>query len=317
MTGFKNLLAVAPVFFCALIAGCGKDVFVMVHPPTPATTGTGNWIFNPVLFQNGQPSYFYFFGGSLVNNGGQLKGVLHIDESCFGSYVTDLPYTGTLDTNNRLSIISSPVDGQMLTLQGTLSADASTLNDLTFSIKGGCSGNLTGGTYVDPSGRIFGAGVFVPNFTGTWTTEPLQSAQTKLSFTEQLVQSTTADVNGHYALTGTIAAQGSPCFTKGTLQPESFISGYLGHEFYKMDDGSTLDIPIEDNYALEGVGVNQLGVSSAVISGGGCDGRIPVSFNFMQVNNTNCILYKRYIVSNFQNTSSPAQRSLRENPGSL
>lgn len=114
---------------------------VTLQPPTPASTGTGNWIFNPVLFQNGQASYYYYFGGSLINTGGQVKGVLPINENCFGSYATDIPYTGTLDTNNRLSIISSKVDGQVLTLQGTLSSDASTLNNLTFSIKGGCSGN--------------------------------------------------------------------------------------------------------------------------------------------------------------------------------
>jgi hypothetical protein len=100
----------------------------------------------------------------------------------------------------------------------------------------------------------------------------------------QRVQSPSPDANGNYSLTGTIAIQGSPCFSKGTLQPTSLISGYLGHEVYKMDDGSTLDIPIEVEYALDGAGINQLCVSSAVISGRERRGQTLNTFGIARLN---------------------------------
>jgi len=276
MTGLRNLLAALPVFLCVLVAGCGKDVFISLVPPTPATTGTGNWFFSGYYADGCCGIVPYYFGGSLINNGGQLSGVLHIDQSCFGSYATDVPYTGTLDGKNNLSITSSPISGQILTLQGTMSADASTLNGGTFSVARGCAGGILSGTFGSGPFAEETQGIRVPGLTGTWTSSPTTGGGLGISVTEQLTQSSTPDAHGDYALTGTMTVQGSPCFTKGTLQTTSFVSGEEGHELLLMDDGSTLDASLMVSFVA-----NQtkpiLGLEQAVIAGGKCNGELNVN----------------------------------------
>jgi hypothetical protein len=270
MTGLKNLMVAVPVFLCALLAGCGKDVFIPYVPPGAATIGTGNWFFSG-YYEDRNGAAPYYFGGSLINNGGQLSGVLHIDQSCFGSYATDVPYTGTLDSKNNLSITSFPVSGQVLNLQGALSTDASTLIDGTFSVPNSCDGGILSGTFGSGPFAQKTVGFRIPALTGTWTSSSVIS-NSNLSFTEQLTQSLTPDVHGDYALTGTIAVQGSACFTNGTLQTSSFVSGEEGHELFLMDDGSTLDAVLGVSYGGFTGPKPILALEQGVIAGGKCNG---------------------------------------------
>jgi hypothetical protein len=265
-------LSVFPLLLCTLLSGCGKNVFFPATPVTPVTPGAENWLFLGT-YETGANIFPYTFGGSLTNNSGKLSGVLHVDQPCFGSNATDTPYTGTLDAAKKLSITSYSVGGQVLTVRGTLSADATILNDFFFSVTGGCTGNI-GESGENSYGIGFSRGVEIPTLTGTWTSGAMNSGSSITSFTEQLTQSSTADVHGNFTLVGTVTIQGSACFSKGTLESESFVSGYLGHEVVLMDDGSTLDVPLQVQYGFVASEPMTLNLGTTTVSGGNCNGKI-------------------------------------------
>jgi hypothetical protein len=270
-------LSILPLLLSTLLAGCGKDVFFPYNPApiTPSTTGTGNWSFESFIAGPGGANYA--FGGSLIDSGGALSGVLHIDQSCFGLYATDVPYTGTLDSENNITINSSPVDGQVLSVQGTLSADAFTINHLTFSVNGSCSGNIVGTT--DPF--VLEAGFQVPSLTGTWMGSGASLGLDGVTITEQLTQSPTPDAHGDYALTGTITVAGISCFSTGTMQPPSFVTGATGHQRFLMDDGSVLDgtLSVVLQHPEQLRVKPRIGLFPATISGGRCNKPVDLLLN--------------------------------------
>lgn len=264
-------LAASPLI-CALLAGCGGALTTVAPPPADVTTGTGNWIISG-LYMTGQAITPYSFGGSLANDNGQLSGVLHIDQPCFGSGATDVPYTGTVDAKNNVNIRSAAVAGQVLTFQGMLATDGSSITHGGFTITGGCTGNIVGGTIDEGPGAVeYTTGFQVPALTGSWNASAVVSGPT---LSEEIVQSAIPDSHGDYSLTGTVMVQGSACFTKGTLQSGSYISGGFGQEVIQMNDGSMLRTTVNDPYAGPGSGsARLLSFSPGTITGGNCDGPV-------------------------------------------
>lgn len=269
MTPLRSTLAALSLILCTLLAGCGPNSFISLGAIS------ANWYFyGDYTPSPGSPftSGNLPFGGSLVRTGNQVSGVLHINHPCFGNNATDIPYTGTL-INNHLSFTSSSVAGQTLTLQGTLSQNNTVLSTASFQINGGCAVYLYSPelTYTVNS-WLNQKGESIPSLTGPWTTY-LNTAGPSL--TEHLTQSPTADQHGDFALTGNVTVTGSPCFTSGTLQPASFISGYLGQQVILMNDGSTLTATVE-------AGPNSnlgpaLSLDPGTITGGNCNGPIDLS----------------------------------------
>jgi hypothetical protein len=272
------------VFSCVVFvaaAGCGKDLFIEAGPPPASTLGTGNWIVTG-FYQSGPSIFAYSFGGSLVNNGGQISGVFHINQSCFGDGATDVPYTGMLDNTNTLTITSSPVNGQVLTFLGTLSSDGSSVSDGIFKVTGGCSGGIMSITIPEAGGATMETKAYrVPSLTGSWGSAswtPVAGGD-EFPLSEELTQASAPDVHGNYALTGTVTVTGSNCFTHGTLQSGSFISGLLGREIVKMNDGSTIDAVITGSYGGQTGTRPTLLLEPGSISGGNCNGPIEVGLS--------------------------------------
>lgn len=271
MRNLRLTISALSLALCTLLTACGKDSAI---PDIPITS-TGNWYF----YGNYEPSTgspfntgSIVFGGSLIQTNTQVSGVLHINHPCFGNNTTDIPYTGTL-INNHLSFTSAQVAGQTLTLDGTLSQNDSVLATASFQINGGCAVALyspallfTVHAYLDQKGAR------IPSLTGSWTTL-IDSAGP--SITEQLTQSTTPDLHGDFALTGTVSVTGSPCFTTGTLEPTSFISGDLGQQVILMNDGSTLTATSEANPGSN-LGT-ALSLYPGTITGGNCNGPVDLS----------------------------------------
>lgn len=275
MTERRTALAALSLLLCTLFIGCGRGGIPPLTAVTPITTGTGSWFITG--YYHAPPSFIspYYIGGSLTDANGQLTGVFHIDTSCFGSYATDIPYTGTLDSNNNLSITSSSVNGQILTLQGVLSSDGSTLSRGNFTVTGGCTGSIIGLTMSNgPGSEIVTTGVRIPNLTDSWTTSTIAPFLGP-AISEQLTQTSSPDAHGDYALTGTVIAQGSSCFSQGTLQPGSFVSGYLGQERILMDDGSAINATLQVDYGIAYQGNPRLYLLGA-ITGGKCNGPIDI-----------------------------------------
>lgn len=263
----------AALVLCFLLTSCGKDSAIP-DDHTAISTASGNWdLYGQYTGSRGSTttSGELIFGGSLIQADTQVSGVFHIDTPCFGNSATDVPYTGTL-INNTINITSSSVAGQTLTLHGTLSQNDTVLSTASFEITGGCTGNLyspaltfTVNSYLDQKG------VRIPSLSGSWTTTIDESGPT---LTEQLTQSSTPDVHGDLTLTGTVTVTGSPCFTTGTLQHISFVSGLLGQQIILMNDGSTLTatlaLGIQRTFARPSLGLN------GTITGGNCNGPVDV-----------------------------------------
>lgn len=268
-------LAGSPII-CALLAGCSGTLTTTAPPPVEVTTGTGNW-FILGLYETADYIDPYSFGGSLVNNNGQLSGVMHINQPCFGSGTTDIPYTGTVDAKNNVSIQSSSVAGQILAFHGVMAADGSSITDGGFTITGGCTGSITAGTVDEGPGAVeYTTGFKMPALTGSWNTSTDVSGPT---LSEEITQSPTPDSHGDYALTGTVTVQGSACFTKGTLQPGSYISGVLGQEVVLMNDGSVLQVTLSVPYGGQNPPeVGTLTLYPGAITGGNCDGPVDEIF---------------------------------------
>lgn len=270
---FRASLAVLFCLAFAVIAGCGKDVMIAAGPPPVSTLGTGNWVITG-FYQSGVQIFQYSFGGSLINNGGQITGTFHINQSCFGNGATDVPYTGILDSKNTLSITSSPVDGQILTFLGTLSSDGSSISDGIFKVMGGCTGAIMGGTIPDGPGATFETEAYrVPSLTGSWAPD---SNTYLVALSEEVTQASVPDAHGDYALTGTVTVTGSNCFTRGTLQDGSFISGDSGREIIMMNDGSTVEATMSLSYNGQTNARPRLLLDPGSISGGKCNGTIEV-----------------------------------------
>lgn len=276
-SGIRTALIALPLLLCAFL-GCGKDLFTLAtgvpsSPTTPNTPIPGNWIISGFYRPTPDTLTSYNFFGSLVNNGGQLSGVFHSLTSCFDQGYEDIPYTGTLDSNNNLSIASSSVDGQVLTFNGKLAADGASITGGSFTILGGCSGTIVSVTFEDgPGAYVQTTAMRLPGITGNWATTAGSSRG--LMLTEQLAESSTPDAHGDFALTGPVAVQGSSCFTQGTIQSGSYLTGYIGRQIILMNDGSTLDATLNLSY---GSNVTPGFLLTGVISGGNCNGNVTLN----------------------------------------
>lgn len=273
MTGLKTALAAISLLLTTLLTGCGPDQFIpYTSTPVAPATATGNWSFTGYYATKGSNIEPYDIGGSLIETGSQLSGIFHLSLPCFGSYAADVPYTGTLDSENHLNIVSSPVNGEVLTLAGTLSGNTA-LTEGVLNAIGSCTEALN----ISLTGV---SGVRVPNLTAAWTSQGapiLAGTGTSLSATEQLTQSPTPDAHGDFALTGAITVQNSPCFTHGTLQPGSFLSGVLGQQVILLDDGSTLILTLQVYNVFPSQTKPTLALYPGTITGGQCDGPVYIS----------------------------------------
>lgn len=116
---------------------------------------------------------------------------------------------GTLDTNNNLTL-SFPISGGTATYTATLGSNPKTLTDGSFQIIGGaCAMSATPMTIAQ----------YAP-LTGTYIGTLNYSSNGNITVTAYLTQSTNADANGHYPITGTVNVT-------GTCTNSTTFSGYV------------------------------------------------------------------------------------------
>ena len=247
------LIAVGVLFLNA----CGSQ-------SSPALlNASGNWSFEASPAGGTGIAQGFEFGGGIVNANGRLTGIFHMITDCYQNPMgMDIPYTGTIDSAGDFRLQTSSIQGQVLTLTGMVSADASTLSGGTLTIVGGC-GDGTKDTVT---------GMHVPSIAGTWNGQ-LSLGQTTLKITEQLTQSTEFNADGNQTLGGTITVQGSPCFTKGYIYAPTaaIVSGNQAGGLISMDDGSALSFDVVFQMPSA---TNQFGLATQItVFGGNCSGQ--------------------------------------------
>ena len=258
-----------PVIAIALVltlAGCGSNSAIPFITPG---TATGNWtIYNVGFNQGSSVNGFTSIGGPFTQTGNALTVSLHITSPCFGNGQTPIPLTGAINQeNNQFSLTSASVAGETVVLQGTFSSARDTFNSGYLSLSGACTGYLVSQTGDDDGAILNPRGTKIPSLTGTWA---FADAYPGPTLSEQLTQSTTPDSQGRFTLTGTASISGSPCFSTGTLQPGSYLTGSTGQQVILLNDGSTLTSPV---IVSAPVGyLPSLQLYPGTISGGNCNG---------------------------------------------
>lgn len=259
-----HLSALTALGLAALFtAGCGSSNPVGLNgnyqftatstPPNP-TTGPGFAKPDMKIFPT-LPS----FAGSLTEKSGVVSGVLqNLNGPCF-SFNGDISVTGNLKPG-QLTLTSSAVQGEVLTVNATISTDDATITAGTYTIAGTCAdkGTITG-LRVPPLHGTY-TGDFKSDLTGTTIHTSVQLAQMPL-----------ADAHGIFHMTAAATFSGSSCFTKGSVTDPangSIVIGSLNGVMLKTDEkaGST----------VTSIGVYDPATKSVTsfysVSGGACNG---------------------------------------------
>ncbi len=217
---------------------------------------TGNWEFDTT--STAIPGVTSQVGGSIVQAGTTISGVLHVlGSDCFNVFTDNVTVTGTI-TGNSLTITSGAVNGQVINFTGT--ATSTTLSG-TYTITGGCAGGDHGNV----------SGFKVPSVTGNWTGSFTSSLGPSTNVTAALTQGS-AFADGSFALSGTVTFQSSACFASGTITAGA-ISSPTGSSIF----GTFLWVEINTSNGLVvflGT-LNQAGnqiFGDYFVFGGSCDG---------------------------------------------
>jgi hypothetical protein len=182
------------------------------------TTGTqinsslnGNWLFT--ITATSGPAPFASVDGSIseesiINSSGQttpMVASLQISQpsTCFAG-LTLVPFNGTLSTTS-LNLYSFAVNGQYVNITATSNTAGTSITG-NYTVSDGCANGYTGsliGTRYSPL-----TGTYAGQFIGAPTTS---------SMSAPLTQSSNANGDGSFPVTGTATFTGISCFTSGTL----------------------------------------------------------------------------------------------------
>jgi len=225
--------------------GCGGGSTPTAH----GTIASGNWTL--LLLSNATPPLPLALGGSLMQQGNNISGLLHVPDSpCFDPLLDDVVVNGTVD-GQTLTLSSVSVRGQTITMSAILP-----IADSVSLLKGSYTSG--GSTCIGASGTV--AAFLVPPLTGTF------SGQVTGSFTSTVTANLTQtgpDAHGFFHLSGDFSFSGSPCFSSGTVTSSS-LSGRLANFAINTNDGG--QIAVAGLNLMIGL-TNNLGVVLIVQSG--------------------------------------------------
>jgi hypothetical protein len=220
----RNLRVMLLLAFALLLASCGggngsntASSTSLNTPPAPVAPNiTGNWA---ITVQSAVATGSVQVGGSLVSNGTQVSGVLHVlNSNCF-QIGADVPISGSVTAGtNAIALTSGTVASQVVTVNGTVAADGKSISSGTYSIAGGCDagdhGSLTG--FIAPS--------FSNTYTGTFVSAT-DGSTTNVS--AAITQAATADEDGLFHVTGTVTFPNGQCFTSAMLTSSAAVGSFL------------------------------------------------------------------------------------------
>lgn len=213
----------------AALLACGSS---SSSPSASTNNITGNWmaIGNPDPVTHAFTSPIADFMGALQSANGTVTGTLrafddtNIINPCV-SLTQDLQATGTLDTANNLTL-NIPISGGTATITATLPQNLHTFIPGTWQISGGPCAMPATAMNISQFASATGTYTGIFNIIATGTITPVPGTVTAI--TAVLTQSTTANADGQFPLTGTITATGtctaSLAFTNGIVFGDGILS---------------------------------------------------------------------------------------------
>jgi hypothetical protein len=263
-TAMKQHACVLLLVVLALLWGCGGDgvanrevgggqVNPPANPPSPLNV-QGNWQFSmPTIEEFDMEKAI---AGSITQSGSSLTGAVHLDGSECIDPATTISVAGSL-SESTVSLTSSPVDGQVISLAGSVVDNA--FNG-TYAIEGGCAdgehGELTG----------FNVG----QINGGWRIIfDVNEQHVGLGIATLTVGS--ASPEGSFGITGTVtnSFQDTSCFegtiSSGKFPNASYIMGTTVKLEFETADGGIVSFigKLQDDGQITG---------RHEVTGGICDG---------------------------------------------
>jgi hypothetical protein len=237
---------------CLALSGCGPDLYKNAIPPIPVNEGSlaGNWLITGSLPAS-QGSFTS--GVTLDEIGTEIMSSPSVSFRCTTPgivAVNTVEETGNLNGSGGFTLSSPTVSGNPTASGMTIEADYS--NPAPPSFGGTLSFAAPPAGCTVPSSVSYTASA-ISNITGTYT------GQLNLMFlghalgaavpvTLTLAQGGYPASGGEYSetvMTGSITVDLLSCMTSGTIVQQKTVAGYLAGLQFKMNDGSTLEIPIE------------------------------------------------------------------------
>jgi hypothetical protein len=200
--------------------GCSGGMTTTPAPtPTPTPTFlnlTGDW--GVTATSTVTAGSTFTIGVYLSSTQGSVSGIAHVF-TLTPCYLPNLnvPLTGTIDTSGNISLVSSTVANEVLTITGK-TTNGTSLASGTYSVAGGCLGGDKGTL----------AGGIVPAVTGTYSGSVHSLSGITIGVVAQLMQTSVPDVNGFLHLSGTAAFTGSPCLTQASIATPTADSNVIG-----------------------------------------------------------------------------------------
>ena len=259
----KYLVTIVAFGASALFCGCGGGSKMALpgsgtNAPTPSVAG--NWEFTATPSAMGRPPMM--IAGSITQAGSTVSSALHVNGTSCISRMTTVSLTGSVAHGN-LSLTSAAVDGQVMTLNGSIINAAFTG---TYKIKGGCGDGDQGSV----------TGMSIPYIANTLSGTFTNSTKGTFSVTGYIGQNESASADGTYGMTGS-ATFDTPCFKAGTLRAGTYLDGsfILGSSValeFETENGSLIFVgtlgadrsTISGNYSLTGGSCHEDG--TAVLS---------------------------------------------------
>ncbi len=196
-------------------------------------------------------------GGALNTDGiGRITGTLHVEGSSCYLITDDVPIMGNVTLQGQLTLSSSMVKGQILTIMGSASPDGKSVTNATYTITGGCAAGEHGTV----------TGIVVQGFSGNYSGTLKSNSGSSVSVSGSLMQAGTPDVHGFYMLSGMLNFAGSSCFSSAMVQ-NSDVAGLTMVLQLKANDGSTIDF-----FGVATDGTTRMVNGAYTVTGGTCNG---------------------------------------------
>ena len=271
----RGLLKIATLGVAGLIAGflAGCSASTESIALTDYSRVVGNWQITP------SASAVPAFAGSLTVNGSQVSGTIHPLATTIGGTITtplirhqtsttctpgtaSFPVTGSIDSDNKMTLTSASFTGGTLTVTGTLPNSQNALNNATFTI--------TNGTCATPSAQaVMGK---YDTISGSYNGTIYSVSGTSLYVSTIFTQTTQPDGNGTYHLQGN-STFGSlqPCLPIPPTVSDSAVTGSTLNATYTETPagGSPITVVVNATFAPD---ASSLTLNSYHITGGYCDG---------------------------------------------
>lgn len=232
-----------------LLAGCG-----MANTPLQVGTSlSGNWTFAPA--SQGVVLNLGFMQGAYET----VSAVARLNGASCISPTNDILLTGSVGSDNRMMLVSSPFAGTTLTLQGQVSGDGKGIAAASWSFAGGSCGTLGTATVMATNYSAING-----TYTGTFT----DSSNNAIPVSALLQQTSQPDLNGQFSLSGTATFPGNACFANQPSVTNSVVTGSnLAMTYFDAASSTTLTAIGTFNAQA-----SQLTITNWTISGGKCDG---------------------------------------------